>query len=139
MDNELCWGPVLVIKGKYKGRIGCYDDEDGAYGYIYWGNMVSTLDSCTRIKLSSIREANTQDMARRLDELGTKIGKIRCFMQYDNNPIKQYAQLTDYYGEYFYISEILNNKYIDTFYHKRLGEKKFFCRILLARSPLPYA
>ena len=36
-DEELKWGPVIVTKGKYKGRIGCYDDDEGSYAYVYWG------------------------------------------------------------------------------------------------------
>lgn len=50
MNEEIDYGPVIVTKGKYKGRIGCYDDDEDQYVYVYWGDMVSVLDSCVRIR-----------------------------------------------------------------------------------------
>ena len=31
MNEEIDYGPVIVTKGKYKGRIGCYDDDEDQY------------------------------------------------------------------------------------------------------------
>lgn len=64
MNEEIDYGPVIVTKGKYKGRIGCYDDDQ--YVYVYWGDMVSVLDSCVRIRKSSISgNITTYDLVNR--------------------------------------------------------------------------
>ncbi len=121
------YGPVKIIKGKYKGRIGCYDDDEGQYAYVYWGDMVSTLDSCVRIRKSNLSDEITMhDLIERTTYLGNKIGTLRARQQYPEAMIDTYEEICDLYGEYVYCSGLINRIYEDTFYLQAKGEKKIF-------------
>ena len=37
MEQELSYGPVLVVKGKYKDTWGFYDDDEGNKAVVYFG------------------------------------------------------------------------------------------------------
>ena len=103
MNEEIDYGPVIVTKGKYKGRIGCYDDDEDHYVYVYWGDMVSVLDSCVRIRKSSISgNITTYDLVNRTSFLSQKIAQLRAGQQYDDAIIDTYQEITDLYGEYVY-------------------------------------
>ena len=125
-EGELSWGPVKALQGKHKGRIGCLDDAEGAYGYVYWGDMVSVLDSCDKIKLKYLtNNITTYDFVKRAEELGTQIARMRAISQYgDDSEI--YKNITDLYGEYTYIIGLLNRIYEETFYHNNGNKKRVF-------------
>ena len=44
-SDELEYGPVIILDGPHKGRIGVLDDIEEKEGYVYFGNMVQSLDS----------------------------------------------------------------------------------------------
>lgn len=127
MNEEIDYGPVIVTKGKYKGRIGCYDDDEDQYVYVYWGDMVSVLDSCVRIRKSSISgNITTYDLVNRTSFLSQKIAQLRAGQQYDDAIIDTYQEITDLYGEYVYCMNLLNKRYEETFYLQGKGEKNIF-------------
>lgn len=41
MKNSLEYGPVYIAKGKYKGSIGVYDDDEGRKAIVYLADMSS--------------------------------------------------------------------------------------------------
>lgn len=127
MEEELYYGEIMVIKGKYKGRIGYCDDEEGKYIYVYWVDMVSTLDSCVKIRKSSVTcEVTTYDLAARITFLEQKIAQLRCSLQFKDSKMETYELVTDLYGEYVYCSNLLNRRYEETFYLKGTNEKNIF-------------
>lgn len=82
-SDELEYGPVIVTRGKYKGRIGCYDDEEGQKAYVYWGDMVETLDSCVTIRKSYLsNNITTYDLVQRSKTLINQIAYLRNELQY---------------------------------------------------------
>ena len=87
--------------------------------------MVYTLDSCARVKLSSLRPVNTHDLAERLNFLSNKIGRMRASLAFKEEDI-DYHILIDLYGEYVYVNRLLIERYIDTFYYKSSNSEKIF-------------
>ena len=75
MENELEYGPVLVTKGKYKGRIIFYDDDDGQMAIVY-PNIPAICGSYSMIRRTSISpEISTDYLMWRVEELGTLLAK----------------------------------------------------------------
>jgi hypothetical protein len=44
VKEDLDYGPVLITRGKYKGRIGYYDDDDLSKGVVYFGDYFVAHD-----------------------------------------------------------------------------------------------
>ncbi len=125
-DDSLYFGPVKVIKGEHKGRIGLYDDEDGNYGYVYWGNMVGTIDACSTIKLSYLsNNITTYDLFNRVEKLGNQISQQRAKKSLGETYFGDNT-LVELYGEYIFALNLLNNIYISTNYLQGEGTKKVF-------------
>lgn len=125
--SELVYGPVKVTKGQFKGRIGCFYDDENSYGFVYWGNMVSSLDACSRIKLSYLsNDITTFDLVKRQQELSNQISFMRAKQQETGALIENYEIITELYGEYVYIMGLLNKVYEDTFYLENSSNKKVF-------------
>lgn len=125
-NSELSWGPVKVLQGRYKGRIGYLDDDDGTYGYVYWGEMILSLDSNSRISLKYLsNDITTYDLARRADELKNKIALMRAG-SHESRSKELYRNITDLYGEYTYIIGLLNRIYEATFYQNNGNNKRVF-------------
>jgi hypothetical protein len=40
------YGPVKVIKGKQKGKVGYYDDDEGGYAIVYFGEPFNSRITC---------------------------------------------------------------------------------------------
>lgn len=128
-DDELHYGPVKVVKGRHKGRIGCYDDDtdSGKSAYVYWGNMVSVLDSYDIIRKGYLSGQITMyDLVMRGVELQNTIARMRCEQQYKSIGDDDYQEITDLYGEYVYIMGYLNKVYESTFYLQGEGKMKVF-------------
>lgn len=124
--SELEYGPVIVTRGKYKGRIGCYDDEEGQTAYVYWGDMVETLDSCVTIRKSYLsNKITTYDLVQRSKTLINQIAYLRNALQYANVDIFTYRDITELYGEYTYVIALLNRVYEETFYLQGKGKRIF--------------
>lgn len=126
-DAFLEYGPVKVTKGKYKGRIGCYDDDKGQSAYVYWGDMASVLDTGVLIRKAYLsNQITTYDLVSRSLYLQNTISLLRCRQQDKDAVIDTYKEITELYGEYVYVTELLNKVYEDTFYLQGEGEKKVF-------------
>lgn len=51
---EMCdYGPVVITKGKHKGKMGYYDDEDERHAYVYLGTPFQS--SLVAVRFSSMR------------------------------------------------------------------------------------
>lgn len=132
-DGELVWGPVKVVQGRHKGRIGYLDDAEGSYGYVYWGEMVYVLDSYARIRLKYLsNDITTYDLVMRAEELGKQIARMRASVYRRSDDAEIYKNITNLYGEYTYIIGLLNRIYEETF-HLNNGTKK---RVFLSYSSL---
>lgn len=124
--SELEYGPIIVIRGKYKGRIGCYDDEEGQTAYVYWGDMVETLDTCVTIRKSYLsNKITTYDLVQRGRTLINQIAHLRSKLQYVDENISTYRDITELYGEYTYVMALLNRVYEETFYLQGRGKRIF--------------
>lgn len=101
-EEDIVYGPVKVVKGKYKDRIGCYDDDEGQYAIIYWGDMTSTLDYCSMIRKSYItNHITTYDLVKRAEKLQNDIAKLRCRQQFESKTDCGYEEITKMYGSMF--------------------------------------
>lgn len=124
--SELEYGPIIVTRGKYKGRIGCYDDEEGQTAYVYWGDMVETLDTCVTIRKSYLsNKITTYDFVQRGRTLINQIAHLRSKLQYVDENISTYRDITELYGEYTYVMALLNRVYEETFYLQGRGKRIF--------------
>lgn len=50
--QELSYGAVMILKGRYKGKVGYYDDEEGDKAIVYLG--MPCLSSYVEVKLENI-------------------------------------------------------------------------------------
>lgn len=66
--SDLPWGPVQITKGRYKGRIGYYDDEEDSGVIVYLGHPVNGAKFVT-IDPSYIAPVTTEALERRHNEL----------------------------------------------------------------------
>ena len=111
------YGAVIITKGKYKGRIGYYDDENdtGKKGIIYWGDMVLCLDGYDEIPLSYLsNDIPTFGLLNRIKQLQNQIGKMRASSRSTIN----YPLCTQLLSELLLAKNILNEKYINLMYLK---------------------
>lgn len=75
MEEELEYGPVLVTKGKYKGHIWVYDDDDGDTLFVYPGNP-SLCNYYYTIRRTSVSPViPTEYLVKRMMELDTLVGR----------------------------------------------------------------
>lgn len=60
------YGPVLIVKGKYKGKTGYYDDDEGAKAIVYLNGAPGIDDAHYVVVLRSslIPIENTISLAR---------------------------------------------------------------------------
>ena len=114
MEN-LEYGPVIITRGKHKGRIGCYDDENdsGKKGFVYWGDMVMSLDDFDLIPLRSLSsEISTYALVNRIEQLQTLVARIRA----KTLGAIDYRLCTQLLSELLYAESVLNQRYIETTY-----------------------
>ena len=71
--RDLQYGPVLILKGSHKGRIG-YDDDDESGTAIVYPGQVFLSPGWYEIPLRYLRQANTNDMIKRREIIGRQIG-----------------------------------------------------------------
>ena len=142
MSDELTYGEIVkVVKGKHKGRIGYYDDDEGEKdAYVYWGDVVSVLDAYDVIKKSYLsNDITTYDLVERINFLQNKISYLRMEQQFENSEIETYKEITELYGEYVLALNLLNKIYVDTFYLNGNGEKTiqflFHIHLQIVRKP----
>lgn len=51
----LDYGPVIVTKGKYKGKVGYYDDDEGWRAMVYFGGSLMS-GTCVAIDPSYLKQ-----------------------------------------------------------------------------------
>jgi len=128
-DNYLSYGPVIVTRGPHKGRIGVYDDNDDydKNGYVYFGNMVSTLDSCYLIPLTSLsNNITTYRLSSRVETLSNELGYARAKRASGKLSIEKENMLIELYREYVLALQLLNKVYVETnFLHSKNNERIF--------------
>jgi hypothetical protein len=72
-DRNLEYGPVLILKGPFKGRIGNYDNDEDNKAIIYFGSMFLCL-GWYEIPIKHLRQANTNDMVKRRTAIDRELG-----------------------------------------------------------------
>lgn len=75
MEEELEYGPVLVTKGKYKGHIWVYDDDEGDTLFVYPGNPALCNYYYTIRRTSVSPVIPTEYLVKRMMELDTLVGR----------------------------------------------------------------
>src|SRR5689334_2958616 len=71
-SDDLKYGPVAILKGPHKGRIGYYDDDD-IKAIVYFGSMF-LCGGWYDIPHSYLRQANTEDLLKRSEAIYQEIG-----------------------------------------------------------------
>lgn len=76
------YGPVIITGGRYKGRIGCYDNDepfsDSEKAVVYFGNMLIRSDYVF-IEYSRLRFPTNFDLLKRRNGIFQKIGSFSNF------------------------------------------------------------
>ena len=100
-DDIVAYGPVKVTKGKYKGRIGMYDDDFGGYGYVLWGDGVDAINTECRIPLSYLtNNITTYDLVKRTIYLYNQIGNAQLGKAYGEKITLSDDQIINLYRQY---------------------------------------
>jgi len=67
------YGPVLIKNGPHKGRIGAFDNQEGAKAFVYFGHPLFAL-GYHLIPARNLSPVSTVDLVRRHDEIYETIG-----------------------------------------------------------------
>ncbi len=121
-DKLLEYGPVIIIKGKYKGRIGCFDNESylANKGVVYWGDMCLCRDHYELIQYKYLsNNIPTLDLLHRIEELGIEIAMLR--IEGDD-----YYLCTQLLSELLYATDILTERYINVTFLRKEKDMKVF-------------
>lgn len=136
-SDELEYGPIKITGGPHKGRIGIFDDDEGENGYVYFGNMLQSLDSWDIIPLRYLdNHITTYDLVTRIEDLSNTISLSRAKRGRGDNSSLSADELVDLYGEYILVSQLLTNVYVETFYLQCEGVKRVFISHSSADSQL---
>lgn len=111
MDRDLEYGPVAILKGPHKGRIGNYDDDERK-AVVYFGSMF-LCEGWYEIPYSYLRQANTDDLLKRKAIIEGQLG-TRSESE-DALPI---AEKYDLLLEKSWIDGVLNNRIIELWFGK---------------------
>lgn len=121
-DTWVEYGPVIVTKGKHKGRIGYFDDESDLAnkGIVYWGNIYLCRDHYEIIQYKYLsNNISTLDLLRRIEELNVEIATLRMKGH-------DYYLCTQLLSELLYAKNILTEKYIDIRFLRKEKDMKVF-------------
>lgn len=126
-NDELLYGPVKIIEGRHKGRIGIFDDVDGKYAYVYFGNMTQSLDSWDKIPIRYLdNNITTYDLTTRIEYLRNQIISARAKRSIGDKTALSSDTIISMYGEYTLALQLLTDVYIDTFYLQSEGNVTVF-------------
>ena len=116
----LVYGPVKVIKGKYKGLIGYYDDDDDKdKAIVYRGDMFG--GTYVIIPCSSLTDDITiNDLKDRIESLTRKLVRNTMEIELD------YWELHNIHEELHYAEKLLNARYFEYFTQIRELKKAVF-------------
>ncbi|MBR4335120.1 MAG: toll/interleukin-1 receptor domain-containing protein [Clostridia bacterium] len=134
MKNELEYGPVLVTKGKYKGRIGVYDDDEGDRIVVFSGNPSLCLHyyMVKRASVSSV--ISTEYLAKRIETLDSILGNY----EYGLESRRTQDDIIDLMHEKILCDDLLTDRYIHSIQRLTQGEQANVF-ISHASSDLAYA
>lgn len=145
--SEIPYGPVYIIEGPHKGRIGYYDDEGYEFpgdidwedssidheskgvhvGYIYFGDFF-VAEGYFIIPLKHLREVTTADLMRRRDELHDLCGR---FAKARNPDIDlDHEEKFDLLAELHYVDAVL----VDRMVQARYGNVTQGRRVFISHS-----
>lgn len=87
---------------------------------------METLDTCVTIRKSYLsNKITTYDLVQRGRTLINQIAHLRSKLQYVDENISTYRDITELYGEYTYVMALLNRVYEETFYLQGRGKRIF--------------
>ncbi|HEV2270190.1 MAG TPA: toll/interleukin-1 receptor domain-containing protein [Steroidobacteraceae bacterium] len=72
-DDGPDYGPVLIKRGVHKGRIGAFDNQEGAKAFVYFGHPLFAV-GYHLIPVRNLSSVSTVDLVRRHDEIYDTIG-----------------------------------------------------------------
>lgn len=134
-SEDLDWGPVKVIAGRHKGRIGYLDDIEDRLGVVYFGDFLSS-SNYDLIQMRYLEYVTMSDMIERYEILSELLG---MFYIKQSNHTYDKDVIIDYLFEYTYIKDLISDKTIKNRFHKGVGKKlfishsskdKYFARLL---------
>ena len=129
-ENEpLQYGYVVVNNGRFRGRIGYYDDDEGYDECIvYFGDPILTNEYYTIKRRFVSNRITSKQLQKRSEEVFKLLFDSDGFSKYDYHLLL----------EYYLCREIKNERYIDAMYkHPNKNGYKVF--ISYARKDLPFA
>jgi len=103
-SKDLEYGPVLILKGPHKGRIGYYDDGD-IKAIVYFGSIFFAQE-WHEIPYSYLREANTEDLLNRSEAIYRELG-------FQSGSNKTMEEKYDLLLERHYVDGMLAENYIN--------------------------
>lgn len=119
-EDSLEYGPVIIIKGVHKGRIGYYDDDEYPNCIVYWGDIYLCRDHYDLIKYNYLSNSiPTLSLVNRIDKLHSEIALLRI----EGN---DYYLCTQLLSELLYANEILTERYINTRFLQKEKNMKVF-------------
>src|SRR5688572_12469504 len=71
--TDLEYGAVCVTHGAHKGRVGTYDDDEGARAIVYFGHPLFS-PGYFEVPLRQLKKPTTNDLLTRLQALYEVIG-----------------------------------------------------------------
>ena len=99
------YGPVIVVRGSFKGRIGELDDTEKRRGCVYFAGF-GISSKYALLPMSYLRSPNTRDLLQRYEALW------RSLTAYLENSLQGDARI-DALQEMAYVSNILSNRMFD--------------------------
>lgn len=127
--HKLEYGPVFILKGYHKGRIGYYDDDDcdddgNDEAIVYFGQMF-LCSGGYGIPLRYLRQANTNDLMKRKEIIWRQIGM-------GSDPKISIEEKYDLLLEKHYIDGVLDSNIIELWFGKNEALKG--ARVFLSHS-----
>lgn len=114
------YGPVYINTGIYKGRIGCYDDNEDGKAIVLFGDIFLT-NTYSLIPFDYLSNVNTKVLFERRDS----IIKILVSQKEKNEKLTKKKRIS-YLEEIEYINSILTDRMIDSMLHHNESQTKIF-------------
>ncbi len=116
---DLDYGPVKVIKVKYKGLIGYYDDDDLSKAIVYRGDMCRGCYVLVSYKYLT-DEITVRDLKDRIQYLRQRLAQFELGIECD------IYELHNLHEELHFSENLLNEKYFNHYTWSRIADKKVF-------------
>lgn len=116
------WGPVKVIAGPHKGRIGYLDDEEGRSGFVYFGDYF-LAPRYHRIQLRYLANITTADLIERREVLWRLLHKPSNVRPYGDP--KDSEEFIEHLTEIHYVQEQLTDRMFTARLVRTTGKRVF--------------